>query len=128
MVLLDTCTLLWLASDLSKLSETAKTHIVGNRGLVFVSAISAFEIGIKCKKKKLRLKLDPKAWFLRALATHGLQGIPVNSRIAVIATELPMIHNDPMDRIIIATAMDVNLSILTPDRQLSKYSSVKTLW
>ena len=128
MVILDTCTLLWLASDLNKLSTTAKIQIIDNKGLIYVSAISAIEIGVKCRKKKLKLKMDPKTWFRKALEQHGVEEIAVNSSIAVSATELPMIHNDPMDRIIIATAMKNNFTILTPDDTISKYPSISAVW
>ena len=52
MLLLDTCVLIWLASDINELSETARKMIGKNAGAIYVSSISAFEIAIKTRKKK----------------------------------------------------------------------------
>ncbi len=59
MLLLDTCTLLWLVADQAHLTKKATDSILDNQGLIYVSAISAFEIAIKVKKKKLQLKKEP---------------------------------------------------------------------
>src|SRR5438067_3346888 len=108
----DTCTLLSLASDQSQLSVASKQAIAGGAGKLFVSAISAFEIGIKHKKGQLVLPTPPTVWFPRAMRLHGLRRIVITPRIALKATGLPELHKDPMDRIIIATAQIRRLIIL----------------
>jgi PIN domain nuclease of toxin-antitoxin system len=59
MHLLDTCSLLWLAADHARLSEAAVTRLLRYPDEVFVSAISAFEIGTKVEKGKRFLALQP---------------------------------------------------------------------
>lgn len=59
MYLLDTCVLLWLASDMSSLSEKIKNIIRNNAGCLYISAISSFEIAIKAVKGKFELPLSP---------------------------------------------------------------------
>ncbi len=128
MIILDTCTLIWLTTDLNHISQTAKTRIQQSAGNTFVSAISAFEISIKTAKGKLKLKYDPLTWFQLALEKHGITEIPVNSAIAANAAQLAPIHNDPMDRIIIATAQISNLTVLSPDQYMKLYPDVSVIW
>ena len=65
-VLLDTCTLLWLVGEQSRLSDRAKTLIIGADS-VGVSSISAFEIALKHRKGRLELPFDPTDWRQKAL-------------------------------------------------------------
>jgi PIN domain nuclease of toxin-antitoxin system len=127
MLLLDTCTLLWLVADQKKLSVKA-TRLISTAKSIFVSSISAFEIGIKHEKKLLLLPKPPMEWFESVLTLHGLTEIPVNGRIALQATQLPPIHRDPADRILLATALEHHLSILSPDSLFKGYSNIETIW
>jgi PIN domain nuclease of toxin-antitoxin system len=95
---------------------------------LFVSAITAFELGVKHRRGALTLPLAPLGWYERALAFHDLEGIPVNGRIAMRSTELPRLHDDPCDRIIIATAQRDGLVVLTPDRLIRAYPKTQTCW
>jgi len=128
MVILDTCTLLWLAADQSKLSGKARSVISANAGSLFVSSISAFEIAVKHKKKKLVLPEAPGKWFPAVLEHHGIAEIPVDSSIAIDASALPPFHNDPADRIIIATAITHGMIVLTPDHCIGQYGEVIAKW
>ena len=93
-----------------------------------MSAISAFEIGVKYRKRALELPLEPKEWIEQALAHHGIQEVPVDWRIAELATSLQQLHRDPADRIIIATARVMKLPVLTPDPLIKAYKDVAVLW
>ena len=128
MILLDTCTLLWLVDGQQNLSEPAKKTLLKNKETPSVSAISAFEIGIKHRKGLLKLPLPPSDWFFEALRLHGLTELPISAQIAILTTQLPLIHNDPADRMLIATAMNQTLTILTPDKHIQAYPDVKTSW
>ena len=128
MILLDTCTLLWLASDQSKLSVKAKINIESNAGSLFVSAITAFEIALKCRAKRLELRLPAMDWFSEALDFHGITELPITSSIAIFAVQLPMLHADPCDRIIIATAQMQAMKILTCDKLIAQYKEAEVIW
>ena len=128
MILLDTCTLLWLASDPEKLSEEAKKMILKHADGLFVSAISAFEIGVKANMKIFALPSSPAKWFRDALEFHGISEIPISSDIAILSTQLPPLHRDPCDRILIATSKIHDLVLLTPDKLISQYPGVKVGW
>jgi PIN domain nuclease of toxin-antitoxin system len=131
MILLDTCTLLWLAVNQRRLSATAKRELESNAGALFVSAISAFEIGTKLRRGALSLStrdgMGPHEWYAEALEFHGIRELPVTGRIALESTLLPPHHRDPCDRILVATAREESLRVLTPDPLIAAYE-VETRW
>lgn len=128
MILLDTCTLLWLVSAQNNLSKHACQVLTDNANALFISVISAFEIGTKLNKKLLQLPLPAEEWWSKSLYLHGLTELPIHGEIALYATQLPPIHKDPADRFIVATAYKHQLSILTPDSHISAYKEIKTIW
>ena len=128
MTLLDTCTLLWLATEPGRLSSAAQEAIAASGEFVHVSAISAWEIAWKHRCGKLVLQLSPEAWFPLALEQHELREISLTAAICLRMAALPDLHRDPADRFLIATAQELNLTLLTPDPKIRQYSSLKTLW
>lgn len=127
-MLLDTCTLLWLAGDPASLSAPARAAIADAPGLLCVSAISALEIGVKVRKGKLELPLPPEEWWALALRTHDLTEVEVDGDPGVASAALPPLHRDPADRIIVATALAMGLPVLTPDRHIAAYPGVEVRW
>lgn len=128
MILLDTCSLLWLVLDQAKLSAVARTRLEDPMERVCVSAISAFELGQKHAKGNIELRLLPADWFARALDSHRLHALPLDASVAFRAAALPPLHNDPFDRLLIATALEHKLTLLTPDPKIHAYPNVKVLW
>jgi len=119
-LILDTCAMLWLASGDKKLSNTA-VGAINQAPVVFVSAITGFEIAIKVAKKKLQLPLPPAAWFVDVLEHHDLTVLPLTVEICIEAAQLPPIHIDPCDRFIIAAARLNKWTVVTADTRFEKY-------
>jgi PIN domain nuclease of toxin-antitoxin system len=119
-MLLDTCALIWLAMGGENLSERAKQEIE-EATAVYVSSISAFEIAYASARGRLELPCAVERWFWEVLEKHSLTEVLLSSKIAIASTKLPMIHKDPCDRFIIATALLENLSIVTTDQMFRKY-------
>jgi PIN domain nuclease of toxin-antitoxin system len=128
MMLLDTCTLLWLVGDQTQLSKLAKECIGKNAGSLYISAISAFEIAIKVEKKKLFLPKDPAEWFALALKLHGIIELPLSAEYLIQSAQLPTHHHDPADRMIIATAKCEKYKIITPDLHIKQYTDISVIW
>jgi PIN domain nuclease of toxin-antitoxin system len=128
MLLLDTCSLLWLAAKQSELSLSARAAISDNASNLFVSSMSAYEIGFKTARGAFKLPSAPRAWFYDVLAHHGVVEIPFAGEEALAAAELPRLHSDPFDRAIIATALIHRLPVLTPDHYIAMYPDVATVW
>ena len=128
MILLDTCALLWLVGGQDKLSSKAKKEIEKNSQALFVSAISAFEVAIKCRNGKLKLPLPPMDWFTESLDFHGIREIPITGSILISSIQLPPLHNDHCDRIIIATSQMNAMKIITCDKLISAYTQARVVW
>ena len=121
-MILDTCALLWLADESArdKISEPTLESI-NNSAMVYVCAISGFEIGTKVGAGKLELPVSPAEWFKTVLEFHHLDQIDLNLDICLKATELPKIHKDPCDRFIIASALMLELPVVTSDARFKEY-------
>ncbi|HXR07237.1 MAG TPA: type II toxin-antitoxin system VapC family toxin [Candidatus Acidoferrum sp.] len=126
--ILDTCALIWLVNGDSQLSPEATRICAHPESQLYVSAVSAWEIALKVARRKLSLRTPPEDWWWRALAQHQLEELPITSRIAIAAAALAPIHNDPFDRVLVATAAEHGLRILTSDRVFSQYRNVGVVW
>ena len=128
LVILDTHTLLWHASESGKLSTEAKKAIRAAETLG-VSTISAWEIGMLIQKERLSLVHDVSEWIGQVGKLPKIEWIQLDTKTAVLSTRLPgSFHGDPADRIITATAMSRGAALITADRQLKTYTHVRTIW
>lgn len=121
-VLLDTQLLLWALARPSKLSRVCRGHL--NAAEVYVSAASIWEIGIKSAVGKLRA--DPRE-VLEAIEPAGFASLSINGEHAAEAANLPPLHKDPFDRMLIAQASIEPMILLTNDSLLRSYGPFVTL-
>ena len=115
-VLLDTHVLVWFAEDHPRLGKRAVRFADAalHRSELFVSAISFWEIAMLIEKRRLTLSLSPTAFHARVLE-QGVREAPVTGAIGIAAVQLPHLHPDPADRIIVATATSLGATLLTAD-------------
>src|SRR2546429_8615333 len=103
MLLLDTCTLVWLDSDPALLSAGARQEIGNQARSLFVSSVSALELAIKIRKGKLTLPMPLETWFPGVLAAHGIDEIVVDWRGFAATRAFTFLPSDPLFWIIIST-------------------------
>jgi len=128
MLLLDTHAFIWLATDLSRLPETAKSAIRFYAPELYISAITALEISLLVERGRLDWGAKPLSLFRQAVKHHCVTELPIDSEVAWGSARLPAIHRDPFDRIIIATAQKHRMVIATKDRVIPTYPKVKVVW
>lgn len=119
-LMLDTCALIWLVSGSGKISKETLRKI-SEVEMVYVSAISAWEISLKVARNQLELPKEPKEWFEMAIECHNLFLIPLDLDILIQANNLPWHHRDPADRFIIASAIRENVTVVTADKRFNAY-------
>ena len=115
-VLLDTHLLLWALASPSKLSQKTRQRIESSE--VFASATSIWEISIKSALGKLRA--DPKE-VMSAIEPAGFDHLHIIAAHAAEVAELPHIHKDPFDRLLVAQARFEQMILLTDDDALGAY-------
>lgn len=125
-LLLDTCAVIWLSQD-APVDEGAVEAIGRARaggGGIFVSVMTAWELGMLVSKGRVPSTKHPDRWFEEFVRAAEVEVEGVTPAILVAASYLPMpVHNDPMDRIMIATAREHALTIVTRDRAILAYGA-----
>jgi PIN domain nuclease of toxin-antitoxin system len=120
-LLLDTQALLWWHEGGGKLGRRARHVIATGDNTASVSAASVWEIAIKCRSGKLRLRDPLDAWIPVELERTGFAMLPVTVAHAVAVATLPDHHGDPFDRLLIAQAQLEGLTIVTSDTAFDDY-------
>jgi len=123
--LLDTCAVLTLSNG--PLPHRA-AGAFGAARQAFVSPVSAWEVAIKFHLGKLQLTASPLAWFQTLCLHYHLTVLPLTTELLCAAADLPPLHRDPFDRILIAAAIEQNLTILTTDATIGAYPGITTIW
>jgi PIN domain nuclease of toxin-antitoxin system len=125
-LLLDTHIWLWhlegsrshTAADLLPLLDRS-----GARSNLFVSDISYWEVAGKAAKGKLTLSVDVAIWLQQAEQAPGIRFRALDRPVLLLSTRLPgSVHNDPADRVLIASAQLANLPLVTADRLIIEYA------
>ncbi|HVH19305.1 MAG TPA: type II toxin-antitoxin system VapC family toxin [Myxococcota bacterium] len=128
MIVLDTATWIWRASDPKRLTTSAR-RAIDRAEHAFVSAISVWEVAMLVAKRRIQLDRPVEQWVDVALALPGIQLAPLEPAVAVRSTKLPgEFHPDPADRIIVATALEKGVPIITPDDRIRSYPHVQSAW
>ena len=93
-------------------------------GTVYLSVICYWEVLLKSMKGALDVG-DPRQWWAGALDSFGARALPVRPEHAAALYELPLIHKDPFDRMLIAQAIAADLTLVTTDRIFPLYASAR---
>lgn len=117
-LLLDTHAFLWSVGDVARLSESARAAIQDGTNVVFVSAVTAWEISIKKTIGKLTV---PKGSYLDELRIHRFTALDITTEHALAVEQLPLYHNDPFDRLLIVQARMEKLTLVTRDARIQRY-------
>lgn len=126
-ILLDTCAFLWLVSEPEKLSRSALEAFTNRSNEVYLSAVSAWEIGFKHRLGKLPLPGEPARFIPRQRIAHRIEPLPLDEGAALALGKLPDLHKDPFDRMLICQAISSAMTLLTPDPLVTQYP-VATHW
>ena len=122
-ILLDTHVLIWSLIEPARLSGSIQQAIRDSANDVLFSAASIWEIAIKKALGRVGFSIPPDEVLQTALDT-GLTELPVEARTAIRVAELPLLHRDPFDRLLVAQAIAQPAVLFTADRQLVPYSEL----
>ena len=125
--LLDTHALLWTLADDKRLSRSARRAILKDEARLVVSVVSAWEIILKHQAGKLKLDVGLQDMLDVVLRGGHWSVLPITAAHVAALAELPALHRDPFDRLLVAQARTEGLTILTADKAIREYP-VPTLW
>ena len=118
--LVDTHVLIWAVLNSSKLTPRARELLSDARSEYYFSTASLWEIAIKRAKNPDKIPIA--AWDALALFTEsGFRELAISSRHAIVTGELPEIHNDPFDRMLLAQAKTEGMPLITHDGPMTAY-------
>jgi PIN domain nuclease of toxin-antitoxin system len=126
-LLLDTCAMIWLSRNeaISTEAEDRINRVWSDGGDLCVSVMSAWELGVLVAKQRISAPVSAQRWYTSFLEKGQVSEQSVTAEILIASSYLPdPIHNDPMDRIIIATARERDLTLVTRDRAILAYGSL----
>jgi PIN domain nuclease of toxin-antitoxin system len=118
--LLDTHTLIWYVEDVPKLSLLMRSEIDDDTNSTYICIASLWEIAIKVNLGKLKLKVGFNE-FLDNVKMRDFGILQIEDRHLRRLANLPILHRDPFDRMIISTALVEGLTIITVDEDIRKY-------
>ncbi len=124
-LLLDTCAAIWFSEDQPvEPTATAAIDQAAQDGVtVFVSPMSAWEVGLLNARGRLVMSMSPLAWFDALLAVPGIALAELTPRVLIASSFLPGDPpKDPADRIIVTTARELGLQLVTRDKHLLDYA------
>jgi PIN domain nuclease of toxin-antitoxin system len=116
----DTHMLLWLADDSPNLPTSAADLLRSEENEVFFSAASIWEISIKYGLHRPHFVVDPRM-LRKGLLKIGFKELPIVSEHVIAVSNLPNIHRDPFDRLLVAQAQVESLMLMTTDKKLAQY-------
>lgn len=119
--LLDTHLLLWAAGQPERLSSTALNILENPANQLLFSAASLWEVSIKNGLGRDDFSVNPRL-LRRGLLDNGYVELPITSEHTVSLDNLPPIHKDPFDRLLIVQAMVEGITLLTSDALVARYA------
>jgi PIN domain nuclease of toxin-antitoxin system len=125
-LLLDTHIWLWWVNQSGELLPKHDALIQEAEEL-YVSTISCWEVALLNQRQRIRLPVDQQRWFHLAIEQSGIICLPLSQKIAVRAADLSYHHRDPADRFIIATALELNLHLMSFDEQFPTFEEIQLL-
>ncbi len=124
-LLLDTCAIIWIALNepIKPQAKAAMNAAFAADEKIRVSPISAWELGLLSLKGRLPTSRPPLSMFGEVIANAGVRVEGLSPEVLIDSSFLPgQFHNDPADRILIATARAFDLTLVTRDRKILDYA------
>ena len=121
-LLLDTHIFLWFILNDQRLTESARVSIETESNEIFLSSVSVWEIAIKYQLNRLPLPKPPGVFIPEQRAINRIQSLPLDEASATHVQQLPLHHSNPFDRMLICQALVQDLTLVSVDAAIQKYS------
>lgn len=126
-ILLDTFVFVWLTSEPLRLTTRAKQLLAEEENEFFLSDASVLELSLKYNEGILEMPKTPRKWINEQIKLWNVKSIGITREICYRLAEIPHHNDDPIDRLLIATALTENLYLMSGEEDMKKYP-VSLLW
>ena len=120
-ILLDTQVWLWMLSTPERFGTSGRALLEDGSHRLLLSAASSWEIAIKAGLGKLHLPAPAPVFVPRAMEASGVTSLQVLHTHALAVTDLPALHRDPFDRLLVAQASVEGVPLMTADPTIARY-------
>jgi PIN domain nuclease of toxin-antitoxin system len=127
-ILLDTHAWLWWVQGTSTSLPPRAAERIRTADVAAVASVSCLEVAWLAKKGRIVLPGTVESFFDEAIEKAGLQLVQLTPSIAARSAALPDIHRDPIDRVIVATAIEHGAELVSKDELVSKYPGLQVRW
>lgn len=126
-LLLDSHSVLWATMGDDRLPRAVRDLVADPRHRILMSVATTWELTMKALVRRLELPEPPAPYFEGLVRDFGYEVLPIYQRHVDALAELPAIHDDPFDRMLVAQALVEDLDLVTGDETLRAYP-VPTIW
>ena len=126
-VLVDTFPFVWLVSEPQKLSLTAKDALRDESNEFFLSDASVLELSLKYNDGSLKMPQNPRRWIKEQIKIWNFKSTRITRESCFRLSEMPYYHEDAFDRMLVATALDQEMSLLSNNEEIQKYP-ISIIW
>ena len=121
-ILLDTFVFVWLTSEPLRITTRAKELLADEENEFFLSDASVLELSLKYNEGILEMPKTPRKWINEQIKLWNVKSIGITREICYRLAEIPHHHDDPIDRLLIATALTENLYLMSGEDNKKKYN------
>ena len=125
--LLDTCSFVWLCAEPARLGARAIQALESADAEILLSDVSVLELALKWQAGKITLPKPPRAWIDEQARAWHCSMVALKRSAIYRSSELPALHRDPFDRLLVATAIEDGMTLITPDSIVQRYP-VAWIW
>ncbi len=126
-LLLDTHIFLWSLLEPTRLSERVAAELENPLSELWVSPIVIWEVLMLAERGRVALKPDAATWVRRACQAVPFREAPLNHEVAIQSRAIDLVHQDPADRFLAATALVYDLTLVTADERLLRSRRIASL-
>ncbi len=126
-LLLDTHILLWSLLDPSKLTARVCRQLEHPENELWLSPITSWEVMVLTDRKRVALEETPDKWLKRVFNSIPFHEAPITHEVAIRSCCIALPHRDPADRLLAATAIVYDLTLLTADKNLLSAGVCQTM-
>lgn len=109
---------MWSALQSDRLTPHVAGELENPANELWLSPLSTWEFILLVEKGRIVLELDPTAWIQRVLRTLPLKEAPLTHEVALRSRAVRLPHRDPVDQLLVATALAQELTLVTADRRI----------